>query len=674
MSDHDTSRRTAQGYRSSHARSKALLAAAVSALLVCESAHAAAYTWKTPGTTNNQTFTWSTLANWTTDTSPNPSDYTTWLAASSYPNLSADTAVIDNQFNNAAANKWQGGGPGAALPTAIQTNIQLDVTGVNMSSLTIRDQEQSLGTDYSLINFRVSQDATIQTINTNYDGGSRSFWTIDASRTLSVNTISSTANYINGINGGAGSTLKFINNGGTATWNYLFQGSNQDMYSMIWDITDPTTMVMTRAAGAQSMEYRATTIKVGNASANQAWNIGNGGVPLKMIMRAVGGEQTNFIKTSTFDVDMGKRTSGTPSDGVSIERSTTGDHGSSGQRFVFTSAAGGQVGTSGANSGAATIANYLWQQSSDTNAASNILMWDKIGSNVILNGNSATTGSLRFAGTNSANENDVNMLWVLPTNTVQVQGASGNITINDQYAVGTSLPGRMGIYFAGATLDARGSLLITGPSAAANSANAFLNDGTSQGDANTGGTIKIGGNVTVQARNAAGFTTLTNLSAGTSAASDDFDLRSTLLQMDGGGSGHTLTWQNGATARNGVGLVAGDFSQANFMLGTFKVTNSTAASYVDGSVLYLNADFILDVGSTLTLNTTGEINLLDLDNSETARLNSYITGGQLLNAHIVQTDGVGESILPGTVPEPASLGLLGLGALGILGRRQRKPA
>jgi hypothetical protein len=209
---------------------------------------------------------------------------------------------------------------------------------------------------------------------------------------------------------------------------------------------------------------------------------------------------------------------------------------------------------------------------------------------------------------------------------------------------------------------------LLGPGSAANSGNVYLNDGTSSSDTNAANSvIKVGGNVTIQARNATGFASLTGagVTPGTTAAADDFDLRSTLLQMDGGGSGHTITWQNGATARNGVGLLSTDFSQANFALKTLQITNSTAVSFANASVLYLNTDFILDSGSLLTLGATGEINLLDPDNSETARLRSYISSGQLF-ARIVQIDGVGESIL---VPEPASLG--GLAVLGALLMRRR---
>jgi hypothetical protein len=635
----------------------ALLAAAVSALFVCESAHATGYTWKTLPTANTQTFTWSTVTNWTTDTSN--SDESLWPAASSYPNLTADTAVIDNYFNNNADtnNKW------AFTPTT----INLDVTGVSITSLLLRDRQADFApsTDLNRMVFSVTQDATIQTITTDYDAAARSSWSVSSGKTLQVNTITNTGAYINGVSGGG--TVQFIPNGsGIATWNYLansvelFTGAN-------WDFSTVTTMNMSKVSGNLLFEGRGNKWTVGNASGAQTWTFTGG--ELQLINRDVGA--WNFIKPAANDIDMGARTTGTLSSGVLIAQSTSGDFNGLQQRNLFATSTGGQSG------GTVKVADYAWTQNSDSVTTAS-LHFDRLGANLTI----TSGGKYQMLGRiNDYKANDVNMFWVLPTNTVQVLG-TGGIIINDAYAAGTdtgavggnSLPGRMGIYFAGATLDTRADLSLTGPSAAANSGNVFLNDGTSRGDANASSSvIKVGGNLTVQARNAAGFSSLTNLVTNTSAASDDFDLRSTLLQMDGGAGTHNVTWQNGATARNGVGLVSGDFSQANFMLGTFKVTNSTTASYVNGSVLYLNTDFILDAGSTLTLNTTGEINLLDLDNSETARLTSYISGGQLLNAHIVQTDGVGESILPGPpVPEPASLSLLALGGLLTLRRRTRR--
>ena len=607
------------------------------------SAKATAYTWNTTGAAAT-TYTWSTASNW----SPSGS-----------PGASGDTATISNALPSA----WASG----------TSTVQLDAAAnVNMSALTLIDANQP-----NAINFRVSKNATIQTINQTLDGSGslRSFWTIDAGITLTVNKIDCTT--INGnnaflvINGGnvTTSVLAMTPDGtGTATWNYVFSGGNQDLTSLTWDTTAATKIAMTKFVGPQQMEFRSANVKLGNASAAQVWTTSNGGVPLRLEWRTVG-ETNDFIRVSANNVDMGKRLSGDPngaSDGLSIERSVTGDFGGNTTRNLLGDASGNQV------AGTVTIASYKWQQSSNVNPSNN-LGYDKLNSNLVLNG-----GKFQMLGTNSAAENDVNQFWVTPGKTLQVQTSTGDIIINDQFAAGTStgaaggssLPGRMGIYFSGGTLDARGNLQLLGPVAGAN---AYLNDGTSSGDSNAANSaIKVGGNVQIQSRNATGFATFIGVGAtpGTTGSADDFDLRSTTLTMDGGGS-HTLEWTSAAALKSfPPTLSAGDFSQANFMLAKLVVTNSTSVTFADSRALYLGSDLIIDPGSQLALGgSLSQIHLLDPDLSEFTRLRDYIADGRLTGWRIVTTAGVGISLV---VPEPAQFTILALSWGLVFSRRLRR--
>ena len=333
---------------------------------------------------------------------------------------------------------------------------------------------------------------------------------------------------------------------------------------------------------------------------------------------------------------------------VKIQRTVTGNFGTLQTRNLFTTTGG--AATAG---GEVRIGGYRWNEQSNFDANSDLQL-ERVGSDLTI----ANGGNFLMQGANTAGNNDVNMVQIFSGKTLKVEGSStGDLTIDD-----TATPlsaGRMGVHFEGATIDVDHNLNLLGP-------NTFVNGGA------TGGTIKVGGNATIQSQNPTGFGTITNLSGGLTAASDDFDLRKSSLTFDGGGA-HSLNYDVNA-AHLGLSspvLTAGDFSLANFTIGTLHVTNNTNLTLTDGQVLYLSQDLVIDAGSTLTLTGSSELHILDADLSELTRIDGYL-GSRLLvgNLGFLVTPGVGYSlgILP--APEPSTAVLL-LGGLAVMKRRRR---
>jgi hypothetical protein len=538
-----------------------------------------------------------------------------WNGGVSGPTTPGNTATINNNTPSA----WSG------------TQTVIVDTPIDIDQLTFTDNAPPAG---QIMIFRVSQDSTIQTINWFNDvaGDGRSRYQIDGGRTLSVNNLQFTGRFPDP-NIGNG-TLKFI--GASASFGY-FGGTEQYGSGHTVDFSTPVTMNVNRNGGSAELEGRDNTWVVGNASSNQTWNVTGG--QLVLDLRAVGGGW-NFHKVGANDVNMS---------GVTIQRAITGDHGSVQQRNLFTTAAG--AATAG---GEVRIGGYYWIEQSNFNA-NNDLQFEKVGSNLTI----ANGGNMLIQGRNAAGDNDVSMMWVMSGKTLKIEGAgTGNLTIDDSASPLSA--GRMGVYFDGATLDVDRNLSLLGP-------NTFLNGGT------VGGTINVGGNAIVQSQNATGFSTITSLVAGHSAASDDFDLRKSTITFDGGGA-RSLNYAVNAThlgLSNPV-LTAGDFSLANFTLGTLHVTNNTNLTLSVDQVLYLSQDLVIDAGSTLTLTgNLSELHILDADLSEFSRINGYL-GTRLFAGDLgfLVTPGVGYSlgILP--IPEPSTAALL-LGGLVFFTRRRR---
>ncbi len=584
---------------------------------IMTTAWATNYTWNVAGTGN-----WSTTANWT-------------LSPGTYPNLSGDKAIIYNSLPS--------GWPNSTTQTV---TIDTSATGISGLNLELRDDDSASPPVVTnepsnvIVRLQVNQDAAFNRVDwfNDVNGNGRSDAYIASTKTWSVNYLNMTGRFPNSI-GGPG-TLKFTADGGGAATYAYFGGTEQLSNSITVDHSTVTTMNYLQNGGGSYLEARDTTWIVGNAGADQAWNITGGSGVLVLQNRQVG-NPWHFIKVGANVVDMGARSGGSPSFGVSLLRGNLQNVDETGQRNLFASATGTQVG------GTAKIANYAWTES-QRNTANPYFMYDKIGANLTV----TAGGTFTLADRNQASENDVNVVWVLPTNTLTTTGATGHLTITDANAAST---GRMGIYFSNATLSAGGDFKLTGP-------NTFANDG------GVASSISAGGNVQVQSRNAAGFGTIDGLVGGATTAYDDFNLMATSLTMNGGGA-KTLEWTTGAAPKpEPFTLAAGDFTAAsNFVLDTLTLTGSTNAVYALNSVLYLDSNFFLNPGSSLAFTAPfGQIHIQDSDLSEVSRISGYLSGGQLPGWYMVTTAGVGISL----VPEPTSLALLALAALASLRRRR----
>ncbi len=129
---------------------------------------------------------------------------------------------------------------------------------------------------------------------------------------------------------------------------------------------------------------------------------------------------------------------------------------------------------------------------------------------------------------------------------------------------------------------------------------------------------------------------------------------------------------NAAHLGNNPTLTAGDFSLANFTIGTLHVTNNTDVILSVDQVLYLSENLLIDAGSTLTITgDLSELHILDADMSEYGRISSYLGSRLLVDGRgFFITPGVGYSLAVLPVPEPSTAALL-LGGLCLAARRRR---
>ncbi len=531
-----------------------------------------------------------------------------------YPKATGDTGTI-------SAVGW----------TAGQSTVTVNVADITGGSV------QLTGTTTSTVNFSVANDATFDSVLMNLTGGSaQNRLSIAAGKTLTANNFSYT-NWIIQSGWGSGATLKFKPDGsGNATFGFVGQQQGFSGNNSTVDFSGVTTLFVNQTSLNAQLEERDTTWKVGSATGNQTWSIttpnANGHIWLQQ--RTQSGPW-QFVKVGSNNVDMSK---------VDINRNALLNFGIAvtNQGRLFTDASGLQVG------GTVTIGDYYLPNLFSNTA--NYVEMDTVGANLTI----ASGGKVKLSDDETtANavtyDNDVTALRLLAGNTLTVNG-TGGILIQDANA---ATAGRLGIWFAGSTVDSRGDLKLTGP-------NTFLNGGA-------GGTVKVGGNLTVQSRNAAGFASLS--SSPTDATFDDFDVRATAITMDGGGS-KTITWTTDAAHGVAGSLAAAAFTTsalANLVVDSLTITGSTTVNWALGSELYLDNNLTINPGSALNFTApSGSIHLYDPDLSELTRLQGYLAAGQLSGWTIVTTTGVGISL----IPEPASLALIGAGLLLVVRRRR----
>lgn len=554
-----------------------------------------------------------------------------WNGGVAGPTAPGDSAVIDNKVPS----NWTG-------------NMQTIVvnTALNIDRIDVRDTDPAISNQSIRLQFNNNSAVTTLAYVNDSGGSGRSDLYISPGVTLTVNKLDITGRFVNGVYGGG--TIAFAPIGGAVTYGY-YDGHEQYGGNTAWDFTAATTVNLLKNGDQGDSEGRDVNWLVGNATGNQTWVIKNSngtlvGSPHPFIRREVGGG-FNFIKPGGFDLDMGA-SAGT-SDGIWVQRFTTGNFQAlEVHSRLFTDAAGNAVG------GNARIGAYTFRE---VGSAGDVrLATDVLGTNLAI-----TTGGFNLVSNADGPgvQNDINVFQVLSGRTLKAEGATtGDIVVNDSNA---NTANRMGIYFAGGTLWAERNLNVLGPQT-------FLNDG------GTASNLRAGGNVTVQSQSASGYTgTLAGSIPATlpsNSTVDNFDLRATTLRMDGGGS-KTLTWATGAALGTPGSMVAGDFGLNNFTVDSLYITNNTSVLFAYGSALYLDNDLTIDLGSKLI--NPGPLSYIHIGNTAPAllsKLQGYILDGRLADWTIV-TSPSGAFTL---IPEPASLALLGLGALVLL-RRQRKP-
>jgi hypothetical protein len=583
------------------------------------------YTWDTapagPSPTNSL---WSDLANWKNDTTADD-------PALAYPKLSTDTARIFNYLPVS----WSGGSEFLHV-------ITIDVADITGANLEFRDHNSSNappGPNSSRMRLQVNENATFNRIDwfNDHTGSGRSDMFIASTKVLQVNTLEVTGRFPNSISGPG--TLRFTPDGsGAARYGY-WGGTEQLGGNITVDHSQVTSMTYAFNGGSAYLEARDTTWIVGNASDDQVFTTTGG--QLQLQQRGVG-NPWNFIKVGDNDVDMGRRVVGDLSNGVYISRGNLFGANPAGQGRLFTDSAGNAI------DGTVTIAQYQWNEDGHTAQPARVL-YDRVGSNLIVN-----NSTFKLQGRNDARHDDVNLVWLLPGKQIKTEGVAGNAD-SDIIVDTTATPlstGRLGIYFSQATLDSRGDLIVLGP-------RSFLNGGA------TSATIRVGGDVIINGvTNATGFAAVNN-PGGTDATFDDFNLSATDLTLDGTGSS-SLQWSTPA-ADPGLDFTVDDFADPNnYVLNSLTIGAGKSVTYAAGSVLWLDSNFTIAPGSTLTFAGVARIYILDPDLSEFARINGY-EFAQLPNANVLAKEGVGILI---QLPEPAAAGLLALSLAMV--RRRRK--